>query len=133
MALAVFTMTASVCLTCVLLCLSCLPSLTDSRSITLNEPDEKKEVNLWDVDVYADPCKAAGFSGDIALSEDEFEQERNYYIEKYQKNHSEHKHRHSKDSKRVHHRSSRAATAYQERKWPFGVIPYEIDGNFTGK
>lgn len=32
----------------------------------------------------------------------------------------------------VHHRVTRAATAKKERIWDFGVIPYEIDGNFSG-
>uniref|UniRef100_A0A6E8VGY0 Metalloendopeptidase n=1 Tax=Anopheles coluzzii TaxID=1518534 RepID=A0A6E8VGY0_ANOCL len=31
-----------------------------------------------------------------------------------------------------HHRTIRAATAKKERIWDFGVIPYEIDGNFSG-
>ncbi|XP_058836590.1 protein tolkin-like [Topomyia yanbarensis] len=31
-----------------------------------------------------------------------------------------------------HHRSVRAATAKKERIWDYGVIPYEIDGNFSG-
>ncbi|XP_053687223.1 tolloid-like protein 1 [Sabethes cyaneus] len=31
-----------------------------------------------------------------------------------------------------HHRVPRAATAKKERIWDFGVIPYEIDGNFSG-
>uniref|UniRef100_A0A182PU03 Metalloendopeptidase n=1 Tax=Anopheles epiroticus TaxID=199890 RepID=A0A182PU03_9DIPT len=31
-----------------------------------------------------------------------------------------------------HHRTVRAATAKKERIWDFGVIPYEIDGNFSG-
>lgn len=31
-----------------------------------------------------------------------------------------------------HHRVTRAATAKKERVWDFGVIPYEIDGNFSG-
>ncbi|XP_055525021.1 tolloid-like protein 1 [Wyeomyia smithii] len=31
-----------------------------------------------------------------------------------------------------HHRATRAATAKKERIWDFGVIPYEIDGNFSG-
>nr|XP_018916792.1 PREDICTED: tolloid-like protein 1 [Bemisia tabaci] len=30
------------------------------------------------------------------------------------------------------HRHTRAATAKKERIWDFGVIPYEIDGNFSG-
>lgn len=31
-----------------------------------------------------------------------------------------------------HHRITRAATAKKDRIWDFGVIPYEIDGNFSG-
>lgn len=31
-----------------------------------------------------------------------------------------------------HHRVTRAATAKKDRIWDFGVIPYEIDGNFSG-
>lgn len=32
----------------------------------------------------------------------------------------------------VHHRVTRAATAKKERIWDYGVIPYEIDANFSG-
>uniref|UniRef100_A0A336MKA2 Metalloendopeptidase n=1 Tax=Culicoides sonorensis TaxID=179676 RepID=A0A336MKA2_CULSO len=32
----------------------------------------------------------------------------------------------------LHSRVTRAATAKKERVWDFGVIPYEIDGNFSG-
>lgn len=35
-------------------------------------------------------------------------------------------------SSSVHHRVTRAATAKKDRIWDFGVIPYEIDGNFSG-
>lgn len=31
-----------------------------------------------------------------------------------------------------HKRVTRAATARKERVWDYGVIPYEIDGNFSG-
>ncbi|CAD7084767.1 unnamed protein product [Hermetia illucens] len=31
-----------------------------------------------------------------------------------------------------HHRVARAVTAKKERVWDYGVIPYEIDGNFSG-
>lgn len=31
-----------------------------------------------------------------------------------------------------HRRVTRAATARKERIWDYGVIPYEIDGNFSG-
>lgn len=30
------------------------------------------------------------------------------------------------------HRVARAVTAKNERIWDYGVIPYEIDGNFSG-
>lgn len=32
----------------------------------------------------------------------------------------------------AHHRVTRAATAKKDRIWDYGVIPYEIDGNFSG-
>lgn len=35
-------------------------------------------------------------------------------------------------SSSVHHRVTRAATAKKDRIWDFGVIPYEIDANFSG-
>lgn len=31
-----------------------------------------------------------------------------------------------------HRRVTRAATARKERVWDYGIIPYEIDGNFSG-
>ncbi|XP_030767675.1 tolloid-like protein 2 [Sitophilus oryzae] len=40
--------------------------------------------------------------------------------------------RKSTDSLRVLRRITRAATARKERVWDYGVIPYEIDGNFSG-
>lgn len=36
------------------------------------------------------------------------------------------------DIKTKRSRGRRAATARRERIWDFGVIPYEIDGNFSG-
>lgn len=35
-------------------------------------------------------------------------------------------------SQATHHRITRAATAKKDRIWDYGVIPYEIDGNFSG-
>ncbi|KAL3876182.1 hypothetical protein ACJMK2_034053 [Sinanodonta woodiana] len=37
-----------------------------------------------------------------------------------------------KNVQEVVSRTKRAATARQERLWPYGVIPYEIDANFSG-
>jgi tolkin len=36
------------------------------------------------------------------------------------------------ESQITHHRVTRAATAKKDRIWDYGVIPYEIDGNFSG-
>lgn len=38
----------------------------------------------------------------------------------------------SENSQKKHRRITRAATARKERVWDYGVIPYEIDGNFSG-
>ncbi|CAH1176432.1 unnamed protein product [Phaedon cochleariae] len=38
----------------------------------------------------------------------------------------------SYDKNKIVHRMTRAATARRERVWDHGVIPYEIDGNFSG-
>uniref|UniRef100_A0A6P4EUP2 Metalloendopeptidase n=1 Tax=Drosophila rhopaloa TaxID=1041015 RepID=A0A6P4EUP2_DRORH len=37
-----------------------------------------------------------------------------------------------KDEEQLRHRVARAVTAKKERIWDYGVIPYEIDGNFSG-
>ena len=37
------------------------------------------------------------------------------------------------DSSRSRSRSRRAATSRVDRLWEYGVIPYEIDSNFSGK
>ena len=39
---------------------------------------------------------------------------------------------HTNDDNRSHSRRRRAATAIRERLWPDGIIPYVIEGNFTG-
>lgn len=38
----------------------------------------------------------------------------------------------SNGNEKINHRITRAATAKKDRIWDFGVIPYEIDGNFSG-
>lgn len=40
--------------------------------------------------------------------------------------------RNETNNKKLTTRRKRAATARRERIWDFGVIPYEIDGNFSG-
>lgn len=49
-----------------------------------------------------------------------------------------HRHRHNRrrktaDSEVRSGRNTRAATARPERLWDYGVIPYEIESNFSGK
>lgn len=42
-------------------------------------------------------------------------------------------HKYAMESSQVsYHRVTRAATAKKDRIWDYGVIPYEIDGNFSG-
>lgn len=43
-----------------------------------------------------------------------------------------HQHQHQDLQHDLHHRVTRAATAKKERIWDYGVIPYEIDANFSG-
>ncbi|ESO84883.1 hypothetical protein LOTGIDRAFT_168377 [Lottia gigantea] len=51
-----------------------LPSRDGGRGLTYAQLVPHRTSN----DVYMDPCKAAGFMGDIALSEEEFKRERKY-------------------------------------------------------
>ncbi|XP_071808298.1 bone morphogenetic protein 1 homolog [Asterias amurensis] len=138
---------------------------------------------------FADPCKADGYLGDIALTEDDYRREVNLYKQQRQESRGERaktgraldkqlardekieareRRRQAKLEKKAlkeekrkarkhpnlqtiqiieedeeaeneteetmatHHRSTRAVTSRPERKWPYGVIPYIIDGNFTG-
>lgn len=114
------------------------------------------------VDIDMDPCKAAGFLGDIALpnvmydtelrmQQEELEtrpwswssepqngsaspskkmvhRKRHHHGERKQWHDGKVKNKHDKP----HRRRSRAATARSERIWDFGVIPYEIEANFSG-
>lgn len=41
-------------------------------------------------------------------------------------------HKYAMEPSQDHHRVTRAATAKKDRIWDYGVIPYEIDGNFSG-
>ncbi|XP_055631741.1 tolloid-like protein 1 [Toxorhynchites rutilus septentrionalis] len=51
---------------------------------------------------------------------------------KSKKNPRKHRRNRRYQKKSAHHRSTRAATAKKERIWDYGIIPYEIDGNFSG-
>ncbi|ELU00391.1 hypothetical protein CAPTEDRAFT_221124 [Capitella teleta] len=133
----------------------------------------------------ADPCKAAAFIGDIALTDEQVEMDRlraansinkptddlkplkkpdcdstkllsncprsaEQQFKLYRLNSRRRHRRHKKHRKKHHshhnqrsssssssssssrHRNRRAATARRERLWEHGVIPYEIDANFSG-
>ncbi|XP_033117677.1 tolloid-like protein 1 isoform X1 [Anneissia japonica] len=122
----------------VLLVICVLSILLCSQCYANSEEDEQ----------YHDPCKAAGFIGDIALSEEEYQDQLNYYLE--EKNYVEELERIEKEENEArgngtispetvlsrpsppNSRKRRAVTARQDRRWPHAVIPYMIDGNFTG-
>ncbi|XP_070545496.1 tolloid-like protein 1 isoform X2 [Ptychodera flava] len=110
------------------------------------QPDEETDLSEEEFEPaakvdYTDPCKAEHI-GDIALSADEYEMFMKYYkeqrklAEKSQRRRNRRRHRnegsHHHSHEEAHHRTVRAVTARLERKWPYAVIPYEIDGNFTG-
>ncbi|XP_072401831.1 protein tolkin-like [Diabrotica undecimpunctata] len=90
-----------------------------------------------------DPCKAGPFLGDIAIGEERVipvRRRRNVNSNKYLTESPVHEFEPNFDLKRKntasyekrHYRIVRAATARKERIWDYGVIPYEIDGNFSG-
>ncbi|XP_018321358.1 bone morphogenetic protein 1-like isoform X2 [Agrilus planipennis] len=77
------------------------------------------------------------FKRDIPIHEFEpkfdFKQKRKQTL----KQQSDHYHHHHHQQRPIglrapHHIVTRAATAHKERVWDYGVIPYEIDGNFSG-
>lgn len=105
----------------------------------------------------ADPCKAGAFLGDIALTDDYLVVMAN---RRRRRHHLRHLKSSADDNRRRKHRlrrgrrrqaynwnhagganesrdpgrrDRRAATARQERIWDYGVIPYDIDSNFSGQ
>ncbi|XP_047426669.1 bone morphogenetic protein 1-like isoform X2 [Mugil cephalus] len=93
---------------------------------------------LEDAIDYKDPCKAAAFLGDIALDEDDLRMfkeaqstdEANSTISVNSSTSSESVRSRRAADRLQRHR--RAATARPERVWPDGIIPYVINGNFSG-
>ena len=90
-------------------------------------------------DIFMDPCKSSDIQGDIAtVSHLQHRYERQLLRQQLrEKRHSNHKkHRRNRLRRKIHSqegmRSKRAATARTERLWEFGVIPYEIESNFSG-
>jgi len=75
-----------------------------------------------------DPCKSSDIQGDIAtVSALQHRYERQLHRQQLrEKRHLSRRHR------RRHDRPKRAATARTERLWEYGVIPYEIESNFSG-
>ncbi|XP_072037692.1 bone morphogenetic protein 1 homolog isoform X2 [Amphiura filiformis] len=134
------------------------PSSFAAVDHTVSEDEWEDEIPFTSTitEEYADPCKADGYKGDIALTAEEYAREVTYY-EEYKRNlrrlteqqrrndtSSKHEKKSHKRRNRLktagvirqrnhhHHRSRRAVTSRAERKWPHAVIPYVIDGNFTG-
>ncbi|XP_071478891.1 bone morphogenetic protein 1 homolog [Diadema antillarum] len=94
-------------------------------------------------DDIANPCKAAGFLGDAALTDEDYAREMMYartsrahlqrrILQERHRNREANHHVKRRSIDEIHRRHTRAVTARAERKWTDAVIPYEIDGNFTG-
>ncbi|KAM4036824.1 bone morphogenetic protein 1 isoform 2-T2 [Anomaloglossus baeobatrachus] len=102
----------------------------------LDEPED-------DID-YKDPCKAVAFWGDIALDEEDLA---NLKIDLHESSRNRTRTsgsspparnsslsrtgRRARTDRRVS-RGRRAATSRPERVWPHGIIPFVVNGNFTG-
>ncbi|KAK2718001.1 protein tolkin-like [Artemia franciscana] len=160
---------------CLLIVILTLVAEGLSKKFSVEELVSLKVRHSVSNDIYIDPCKAAGFIGDIAIPEYRYEQElglskyfNSTYVnngpthgdiykyfdnetgDKRHKNKKHHKDKHKgthtkkdkKDNAKRKHkkhwhsaaksRRVRAATARKERVWDYGVIPYEIDANFSG-
>ncbi|XP_028830120.1 bone morphogenetic protein 1b isoform X2 [Denticeps clupeoides] len=113
----------------------CLILLTSFRVLLALDVDVDVDAGF-----YADPCKAAGFLGDIALDEEDLRLLRLEHVWPSDRtSNSTHAGNGSAavqnttgpDKPRLPRRT-RAATARPERVWPDGVIPYVISGNFSG-
>ncbi|XP_067113967.1 bone morphogenetic protein 1-like isoform X1 [Osmerus mordax] len=125
--------------------LSCLRVLL-AVELELEDTGNLVDLSYPDAIDYKDPCKAAAFSGDIALDEEDllmFDVVRVLDATRHS--------RHSNETQPVNtssfaesseggtdagrqglRRTKRAATSRSERVWPDGVIPYVISGNFSG-
>ncbi|KAG8574151.1 hypothetical protein GDO81_009072 [Engystomops pustulosus] len=93
---------------------------------------------------YKDPCKAVAFWGDIALDEEDLanlkvnlrvssrNRTRSSSVPPPARNSSTSRTgRRARTDRRVS-RGRRAATSRPERVWPHGIIPFVVNGNFTG-
>ncbi|XP_075714976.1 bone morphogenetic protein 1 [Rhinoderma darwinii] len=92
---------------------------------------------------YKDPCKAAAFWGDIALDEEDLanlridlrvssrNRTRSSVFTPPRNSSSPRTGRRARTDRRVS-RGRRAATSRPERIWPHGIIPFVVNGNFTG-
>lgn len=103
----------------------------------MNQVFPKKSSDDQDLD----PCKAGPFLGDIAIGEGEkipARMRRTINNQRFPIDPPVHEFEPNFDLKRKStasyekRRFTRAATARKERVWDYGVIPYEIDGNFSG-
>ncbi|XP_044134960.1 bone morphogenetic protein 1 [Bufo gargarizans] len=105
------------------------------RALPDYEPEE-------DLD-YKDPCKAVAFWGDIALDEEDLanlkvdlrvssrNRTRSSVSPPARNSSASRTGRRARTDRRVS-RGRRAATSRPERVWPHGIIPFVVNGNFTG-
>lgn len=107
-------------------------------------PDYASEVDeLGEHIDYKDPCKAVAFWGDIALDEEDLaylkvdlrmssrNRTRSSSVSPARNSSSSRTGRRARTDRRVS-RGRRAATSRPERVWPHGIIPFVVNGNFTG-
>uniref|UniRef100_A0A915JRQ3 Peptidase M12A domain-containing protein n=1 Tax=Romanomermis culicivorax TaxID=13658 RepID=A0A915JRQ3_ROMCU len=101
---------------------------TDCKKWTIEELKSLAFPYLVTNDLYLDLSKAGGYLADVALSEDDLASlsDRKYKQITFNKVTTE-------SRRPVRSRRKRAATARSERVWNNGVIPYEIQANFSGE
>nr|AEP25603.1 bone morphogenic protein 1 [Holothuria glaberrima] len=96
-------------------------------------------VRASEIENLASACNAVGYLGDIALTDADFR----YYTQESERIQNEKRKLKGdlgsaedvptpEEEEELHSRVRRAVTARPERKWPNGVIPFQMDVNFTG-
>lgn len=87
-------------------------------------------------DIFMDPCKSSDIQGDIASVSPQTQEYEAQLLRQAQHKNKRRDRRRKQYLRKLRaaerKRSARAATARTERLWDLGVIPYEIEGNFSG-
>lgn len=109
---------------------------TNFNKFSIDQLNSMKFDRKFSDDIYLDPCKSIAIIGDIVLTESD------KYLLKTNKNLRRLPHqtnstksnltKMAKSKKLVKSRLRRAAIAKKERIWEHGVIPFEIDAQFSG-